>query len=70
MVALTTFPIKFGGWADFSRAGWVILLWEMVPLMTSAFLWIAGKKWYATFWLPPVAAMLIAANFEMWVFVK
>jgi len=39
----------------------------MVPLMVSGILWISGKKWYASFWLPPVAALLVAANLEIFI---
>lgn len=29
-----------------------------------ASLWISGRAWYAAFWLIPVVALLIGANFE------
>lgn len=32
-----------------------------------ASLWISGRAWYAAFWLIPVAALLIGANFEIFV---
>jgi len=62
---LIALPLWYGQPTDFAHGGWLAVLWEILPPAIAAMIWLAGRKWYATFWLIPVSVVLVAANLEI-----
>lgn len=67
VATLAVLPITFGGLPEFVGGGWLILLWELVPVAAAGLLWFSGRRWYAGFWLVPVSFLLIASNLEIFI---
>lgn len=66
VIVLIALPILLGG-EEFRNSGWVLLVWQLVPIACGAFFWLFDKRWYATWWLVPIATLAIAADLEIFV---
>jgi hypothetical protein len=66
VLTLVLLPIAFGE-ADFANGRWALMLWQLVPIVCGAFFWLLDKRWYATWWLVPMATLAIAADLEIFI---
>lgn len=67
VVSLLALPLVFGDRNEFYERGWLIWIWQIVPIAIGASIWWLGHRWYAAFWLVPTSALLIASSFEIFV---